>query len=515
MAATPTETSSSDALFAAILCGAVSPKLSSSNEGHSSEGQAQSSGSSNQDTQAGVDDSQVKSAGAASQSGRLDLISYLFVRAYPSQVSAVQARATDAAATDAPAKTPSNAKRDEQFSSASRQIAHASAPSAMVVLQQMPQTIAPIGLTIALGKLSSTLKTSDKRSSVNADQNPMGTAKDVTPTASTAKSNEASHASGTHEAGVPQDCSPDMPEQPGRVPEQASAGDVSTQSLDGNGMSIAPIVMPISLDTMPAAETAGVEKRPVNPGMSMPSLSKLPAPGDSPLPVKAAGHNGQATRTDATNGSSANGDQGNSSTQAGSGAAPTVSTRTTGSSVAAPTQIAPQTPANHSNPAVATGTEKSPRAAAAHSDGSPSVDLTPGGPLPGVNTARLMQTLQQTEMRVGMRSAEFGEISIRSSISQQQVIAQISAAHGELARTISEHLPSLQAKLDHYGVQASIEVSQSGMSFGSERDQASTKHQKQQSAVLQGDTVTPGAEHEHSAMRTDYGQDDGRIDIRA
>ena len=63
-----------------------------------------------------------------------------------------------------------------------------------------------------------------------------------------------------------------------------------------------------------------------------------------------------------------------------------------------------------------------------------------------INTARLIQSMSETEMRVGMRSTEFGDISIRTLVSQQQMQAQISVDHSELSNAISAHIPSMQAK---------------------------------------------------------------------
>jgi hypothetical protein len=66
---------------------------------------------------------------------------------------------------------------------------------------------------------------------------------------------------------------------------------------------------------------------------------------------------------------------------------------------------------------------------------------------PVINTARLIQSMGQTEMRVGMRSNEFGNISISTSSIRDQVSTQISVEHGELARTLVSHLPEMQARL--------------------------------------------------------------------
>lgn len=66
---------------------------------------------------------------------------------------------------------------------------------------------------------------------------------------------------------------------------------------------------------------------------------------------------------------------------------------------------------------------------------------------PMINSARLIQTMSQSEMRVGMRSTEFGNISISTSSTKDAITAQISLDHGELAKAIAAHLPEIQARL--------------------------------------------------------------------
>jgi hypothetical protein len=65
----------------------------------------------------------------------------------------------------------------------------------------------------------------------------------------------------------------------------------------------------------------------------------------------------------------------------------------------------------------------------------------------GINAAKLVQTMSETEMRVGLHSNEFGAISIRTSVSQQQMLAQISLDHAGLSQAISAHISSMQTKL--------------------------------------------------------------------
>jgi len=72
-------------------------------------------------------------------------------------------------------------------------------------------------------------------------------------------------------------------------------------------------------------------------------------------------------------------------------------------------------------------------------------------PLPqsqqAINTARLIQGVGQTEMRVGIQSSEFGAISIHTLATKDALSAQISLDHADLAKALTAHLPEMQAKL--------------------------------------------------------------------
>jgi hypothetical protein len=102
--------------------------------------------------------------------------------------------------------------------------------------------------------------------------------------------------------------------------------------------------------------------------------------------------------------------------------------------VAAPLQAAP-------TPAGVTGhTTKTAEVAA------PATIALPQS-VPVINTAKLIQSMGQSEMQVGMRSNEFGNISISTSATRDLISAQISLDHAELARTLAAHLPEMQARL--------------------------------------------------------------------
>jgi hypothetical protein len=108
----------------------------------------------------------------------------------------------------------------------------------------------------------------------------------------------------------------------------------------------------------------------------------------------------------------------------------------------------------------------------------------------GISTARLMQTMGSSEMRMGMHSSEFGNISIRTSVSQQQIQAQISVDHSGLGSALSGHINSIQSKLgSDYGLNANIQLNQSGASFSSDRNGS----QQQQARAADRPTASPDA----------------------
>ena len=133
----------------------------------------------------------------------------------------------------------------------------------------------------------------------------------------------------------------------------------------------------------------------------------------------------------------------------------------------------------------------------------------------GISTARLIQTMSESEMRVGLSSAEFGDISIRTSVSQQQLMAQISVDHSELGSAISAHLPSLQSKLgSDFGLHASIEVNQLGGSVSGGNGQSSHQNHKMTSQSVPLDSSALPAEGDPITLPGES-LDDSRLDIRA
>ncbi len=80
-------------------------------------------------------------------------------------------------------------------------------------------------------------------------------------------------------------------------------------------------------------------------------------------------------------------------------------------------------------------------------------------PPAAINTAQVLGRMNGTEMRVGMRSEEFGSISIQTSVSPGNVVAQIALDHGALGRALAAHLPAMEEKLGNtLGVTARVEL---------------------------------------------------------
>jgi hypothetical protein len=132
---------------------------------------------------------------------------------------------------------------------------------------------------------------------------------------------------------------------------------------------------------------------------------------------------------------------------------------------AAGVQSVPMHPASHgaagatgapdNNKATASPADRGPDTAASVADGEDSVTRS------SLNTSKLMQTMSESEMRVGMHSTEFGNISIRTTVSPQQMLAQISLDHSDLSQAISSHAATIQTKLGNdSGLRTLIEVNQ-------------------------------------------------------
>jgi len=64
-----------------------------------------------------------------------------------------------------------------------------------------------------------------------------------------------------------------------------------------------------------------------------------------------------------------------------------------------------------------------------------------------VTTAKLVQSMNESEFRVGMQTREFGSIDIRTSVARHMFSAQISVEHSDVAKSLTTDLPTLYNKL--------------------------------------------------------------------
>jgi hypothetical protein len=147
--------------------------------------------------------------------------------------------------------------------------------------------------------------------------------------------------------------------------------------------------------------------------------------------------------------------------------------------------------------------------------------------VPVINTAKLIQSVGQTEMRVGMRSNDFGNISISTSATRELISAQISLDHGELARMLVAHLPEMQARLGgNQAMDVRIDMNgqatgqgagtSPGMSNGSADESRGDRQQKGSATASQSGDGFAGQRSSIAAagLPSGEGRLDARLDIR-
>lgn len=101
---------------------------------------------------------------------------------------------------------------------------------------------------------------------------------------------------------------------------------------------------------------------------------------------------------------------------------------------------------------------------------------------PMVNTARLIQSINSSELKLGMQSEEFGKISITTSTTRDAVLAQIYVDHSELAKTLTTNLPELQSRVSgqSFDIRVATTSGASGMSANTSSGDANQQAYQQQ-----------------------------------
>ena len=135
-----------------------------------------------------------------------------------------------------------------------------------------------------------------------------------------------------------------------------------------------------------------------------------------------------------------------------------------------------------------------------------------------ISDARLMQTLNESQMRIGLSSNAFGDISIRTSISGHQLVAQISLDHSELSQAMSAQVSSVQTKLgDEHGLHALIEINNHASSQPGDAGSSSQRERGSPTAPLTSSSALV-LEEEGSGLSQETllnTANETRLDIRA
>ena len=118
----------------------------------------------------------------------------------------------------------------------------------------------------------------------------------------------------------------------------------------------------------------------------------------------------------------------------------------------------------------------SSQTAVAEADG-PDEALPTSTPSP-ITSAKLVQSMSQSEFRVGMQTQEFGNIDIRTSVARHMFSAQISVEHSDVAKSMTADLPALYHKLADQQVPVASIVIQ-GQSFATSSGLAQDSQQPQ------------------------------------
>ncbi len=235
----------------------------------------------------------------------------------------------------------------------------------------------------------------------------------------------------------------------------------------------------------------------------------------------------------ATNSSTQNGSGSTGSTQGSTQGSTTTANSAVSGNVAPPVVIDPGTAlaAAMPPPAATPISSLAPNAGGEkHDVPSGTVGAAAAGPgsdthaLPSIDTARVIQSMQGSEMRVGMRSAEFGNVSVSTTLNRESIAAQISFEHADLGKAITAHLPSIEAKLSSdYGMHAKVEVRDQSMGASgdsgrgeSRRGDAGTYKPAGTAATSSTDSNLTGSGSGLAADNTSTGllNESARLDVR-
>lgn len=165
-----------------------------------------------------------------------------------------------------------------------------------------------------------------------------------------------------------------------------------------------------------------------------------------------------------------------------SGAGTIASAATTTASMQVSTPIAVNTANNPGTFTKTSGALSSSQSTAATEDAEAATQAAAVTASSPVHAAKLVAGIEQSELRVGLRAGEFGNVDIRTSLVRNQFTAEISVERAELGRALAAELPSLQHRLTEQHLPAADITVQHHSSGGSSEFQQGSR---------QGDRAVP------------------------
>jgi hypothetical protein len=100
-----------------------------------------------------------------------------------------------------------------------------------------------------------------------------------------------------------------------------------------------------------------------------------------------------------------------------------------------------------------------------------------------LHAAKLVAGMEQSELRVGWRAGEFGNVDIRTSLVRNQFTAEISVERGDLGRVLAADLPNLQHRLTEQHLSAANITVQDHSGSGSREFQQGSQREQGTSPV--------------------------------
>lgn len=127
-----------------------------------------------------------------------------------------------------------------------------------------------------------------------------------------------------------------------------------------------------------------------------------------------------------------------------------------------------------------------------------------------LHTTKLVAGMERSELRMGLRTGEFGNVDIRTSLVRNQFTAEISADHGELGRALAAELPGLQHRLTEQHLPAANITVQDNSGGGT----AESRQGSRQSTPSTGGSNIRGNEDSPSPiLSVETGEPTARLDL--